>query len=39
MIHGLARDAKRIADIIERRTRSAEVKSATHDRGLVRATS
>jgi putative flavoprotein involved in K+ transport len=39
MIHGLARDAKRIADIIERRTLSAEVKSATHDRGLVRATS
>jgi hypothetical protein len=39
MIHGLARDAKRIADIIERRTRSAEAKSATHDRGWVRATS
>lgn len=38
MIHGIARDAKRIADIIERRTRTAEVKSAS-TRDLVRATS
>lgn len=39
MIHGIARDAKRIADTIERRTRATEMKSATADRGLIRASS
>jgi len=38
MIHGIARDAKRIADTIERRTRAAEVKSAP-SRRLARASS
>jgi hypothetical protein len=28
MIHGVARDAKRIADAIERRTKGAEIRSA-----------
>jgi len=38
MIHGIARDAKRIADTIERRTQAAEMKSAP-SRRLARASS
>jgi hypothetical protein len=36
MIHGIARDAKRIADAIEHRTRAAEARSGemTSDRRL-----
>ena len=36
MIHGIARDAKRIADTIERRTQSAEIGTAAPRRDLVR---